>query len=57
MIFVDEHARVYQNWNEYKNNNSLPKSYVFSPQNGIYNNDDNNDVYNNKIFLFYILTN
>lgn len=36
MIFVDEHARVYANWNEYLNNNTLPKAIIITPKRGIY---------------------
>lgn len=36
MIFVDEHARVYANWNEYINNNTLPKAIIVAPKRGIY---------------------
>lgn len=37
MIFVDENARVYQNWTEYKYNNNLPPGLAVAPVNGIYN--------------------
>lgn len=35
-IFVDENARVYQNWNDYQVFNELEESLVLAPKNGIY---------------------
>lgn len=46
MIFVDENARVYNNWNDYVKTNALPKSIIIAPKRGIYNGD-----YSNRVIL------
>lgn len=43
MIFVDEHARVYQNWEEFKVNNDYPPGYIVAPTFGVYNTNGNID--------------
>ena len=59
MIFIDEEAQIYQNWNEYKRKNSLPEGYILAPENGIYSIDEDNNVCNirNNAFLFRIIIN
>lgn len=36
MIFVDEKARVYKNWDDYLKNNRIPKAIIIAPKCGIY---------------------
>ncbi|KAH8235104.1 hypothetical protein KR032_008801 [Drosophila birchii] len=42
MIFVDEHGRVYSNWQQYVFRNTLPRGTMIAPSQGIYTftNDD-----------------
>ncbi|CAH2106366.1 unnamed protein product [Euphydryas editha] len=35
-VFIDEDARVYQNWTSYLTNNTLPKCVIIAPENGEY---------------------
>lgn len=52
MIFVDEHARVYQNWEEFKVNNDYPAGYIVAPSFGIYNTNGDIDSDNfNRVQL------
>lgn len=52
MIFVDEHARVYQNWEEFKANNEYPPGYIVAPTSGVYNtNGDHDSVDFNRVQL------
>ncbi|XP_055704428.1 uncharacterized protein LOC129802542 [Phlebotomus papatasi] len=44
MIFVDDHARVYSNWQDFKNSTALPDSLVVAPRKGIYNCDSKGNV-------------
>ncbi|EDV92036.1 uncharacterized protein LOC6565663 [Drosophila grimshawi] len=36
MIFIDEHGRVYANWQRYVRNNALPRGTMIAPHNGVY---------------------
>lgn len=36
MIFIDEHGRVYNNWNHYVQKNALPKGIMIAPSQGVY---------------------
>ncbi|KAH8380120.1 hypothetical protein KR009_009093 [Drosophila setifemur] len=36
MIFVDEHGRVYANWEQYVFRNNLPKGLMIAPSQGVY---------------------
>ncbi|XP_055840813.1 uncharacterized protein LOC129908382 isoform X2 [Episyrphus balteatus] len=36
MIFIDEHGRVYKNWNSYIADNLLPEGVALAPSNGCY---------------------
>ncbi|XP_002016640.2 uncharacterized protein LOC6591058 isoform X1 [Drosophila persimilis] len=36
MIFIDEHGRVYANWEKYVFGNTLPKGMMIAPSRGIY---------------------
>lgn len=52
MIFVDEQARVYQNWEEFKVNNDYPPGYLVAPTGGVYNtNGDIDSVNFNRVLL------
>lgn len=52
MIFVDEHARVYQNWEEFKVNNDYTPGYLVAPLFGIYNTNGDIDSDNfNRVQL------
>lgn len=44
MIFVDEMARVYQSWDDFKLNNQYEKCVIVAPHMGIYNTDDEDKV-------------
>lgn len=44
MIFVDDNGRVYQNWADYKSNNTLPKGILVAPRNGFYNFDEKDRI-------------
>lgn len=44
MIFVDEMARVYQNWSDFQLNNQYDKCVIVAPHMGIYNTDDEGKV-------------
>lgn len=35
-VYVDENARVYQDWNSYLTNNTLPKCVIIAPEDGEY---------------------
>ncbi|XP_019893754.1 uncharacterized protein LOC101895154 isoform X2 [Musca domestica] len=49
MIFIDEQSRIYQNWNDFVNNNELPIGAMVAPANGCYYLDDNNTTTNMSI--------
>lgn len=52
MIFVDEHARVYQNWTEFKTHNEYPPGYLVTPAVGVYKTVDVVDSNNlNRVLL------
>ncbi|KAG4071418.1 hypothetical protein HA402_011572 [Bradysia odoriphaga] len=52
MIFVDEHARVYQNWEEFKMNNDYTPGYIVAPSLGVYNTNGDIDSDNfNRVQL------
>lgn len=36
MIYVDLSARVYNNWEQFKENNKLPKGYIIAPKDGVF---------------------
>ncbi|XP_013199756.2 uncharacterized protein LOC106142516 isoform X2 [Amyelois transitella] len=36
-VYIDENARVYQDWDSYLKNNTLPKCVLIVPENGEYN--------------------
>lgn len=36
MIFIDEHGRVYGNWEKFVRNNALPKGTMIAPKQGVY---------------------
>ncbi|XP_004525632.1 uncharacterized protein LOC101452705 [Ceratitis capitata] len=44
MIFIDEHSRIYQNWNQYLKNNMLPSGTMVAPKNGVYTFNENEEV-------------
>lgn len=44
MIFVDEMARVYQNWTDFKLNNQYGQCVIVAPHMGIYNTDEQRTV-------------
>ncbi|XP_073840146.1 uncharacterized protein [Musca autumnalis] len=44
MIFIDEQSRIYQNWNDFVENNELPVGVMVAPLNGCYSMDHNNVV-------------
>lgn len=44
MIFVDEYARVYMDWDDFLNSNMLPRAYMIAPKQGIYQTDSWNMV-------------
>ncbi|XP_033238856.1 uncharacterized protein [Drosophila pseudoobscura] len=46
MIFIDEHGRVYANWEKYVFGNTLPKGMMIAPSRGIYTitNDEDAEV-------------
>ncbi|XP_059612659.1 uncharacterized protein LOC132259127 [Phlebotomus argentipes] len=44
MIFVDDHARVYSNWRDFKLTTMLPDSIIVAPTEGIYNCDEEGSV-------------
>lgn len=44
MIFIDEHSRIYQNWQQYLKNNILPGGIMVAPSNGIYSLNENDEV-------------
>lgn len=51
-IFVDEYARVYQNWTEFKTHNEYPPGYLVAPALGVYNTVDVIDSNNlNRVLL------
>ncbi|XP_045497101.1 uncharacterized protein LOC123695327 [Colias croceus] len=35
-VYIDDHARVYQDWTSYLTNNTLPKCVIIAPENGEY---------------------
>ncbi|EDV39581.2 uncharacterized protein Dana_GF10100 [Drosophila ananassae] len=43
MIFVDEHGRVYSNWQQYVLRNTLAKGMMIAPSQGIYTFTDDTD--------------
>lgn len=36
-LYIDDHGRVYKDWNDYKENNKSPKGVLVLPKNGTYN--------------------
>ncbi|XP_055685900.1 uncharacterized protein LOC129791661 [Lutzomyia longipalpis] len=44
MIFVDDHARVYSNWEDFRQSNLLPESTIVAPECGVYNCTGNGRV-------------
>ncbi|XP_017138841.1 uncharacterized protein LOC108153379 [Drosophila miranda] len=44
MIFIDEHGRVYANWEKYVFGNTLPKGMMIAPSRGIYTITDDEDA-------------
>ncbi|XP_049317634.1 uncharacterized protein LOC105224783 isoform X3 [Bactrocera dorsalis] len=44
MIFIDEHSRIYQNWQQYLKNNILPSGTMIAPSNGVYTLNENDEV-------------
>jgi hypothetical protein len=42
---VDMNCRVYEDWNDFLNNNQLPKCTYCYPRGGVYDGDDNDRVY------------
>ncbi|XP_069968137.1 uncharacterized protein [Bactrocera oleae] len=44
MIFIDEHSRIYQNWQQYLKNNILPSGTMIAPSNGVYTLNRNDEV-------------
>ena len=46
MIFIDEHSRIYQNWNDFLQYNKLPVGTMIAPSKGCYAfNDDSLVLY------------
>jgi hypothetical protein len=43
--FVDSNCRVYKDWDDFLNNNQLPKCTYCYPRGGVYDGDDNDQVY------------
>ncbi|XP_016999936.2 uncharacterized protein [Drosophila takahashii] len=43
MIFVDENARVYSNWEQYVFRNTLPKGLMIAPSQGVYTFSDGDE--------------
>lgn len=60
MIFVDETGRVYKNWNDYVQNNVLPKGTMVAPSNGVYtfsaDDEQVNLFYTDVLFKIFIYT-
>ncbi|XP_039966312.1 uncharacterized protein LOC120778536 isoform X2 [Bactrocera tryoni] len=44
MIFIDEHSRIYQNWQQFLKNNILPSGTMIAPSNGVYTLNENDEV-------------
>ncbi|SPP85214.1 uncharacterized protein LOC117587254 [Drosophila guanche] len=44
MIFIDEHGRVYANWEKYVFGNTLPKGMMIAPSRGIYTFTNDEDA-------------
>ncbi|XP_017146002.2 uncharacterized protein LOC108158277 [Drosophila miranda] len=44
MIFIDEHGRVYANWEKYVFGNTLPKGKMIAPSRGIYTFTNDEDA-------------
>ncbi|EDW79405.1 uncharacterized protein Dwil_GK20460 [Drosophila willistoni] len=44
MVFIDEHGRVYPNWQRYVYGNTLPKGCMIAPNNGIYTFSNDEDL-------------
>lgn len=44
MIFVDENARVYSNWEQYVFRNTLPKGLMIAPSQGVYTFSDGEEA-------------
>jgi len=42
---VDSNCRVYKDWDDFLNNNQLPKCTYCYPRRGVYDGDDNDKVY------------
>lgn len=39
MMFIDEFARVYENWENFKETNKIVSSHIVAPKNGVYQTD------------------
>ncbi|XP_053955846.1 uncharacterized protein LOC128861617 [Anastrepha ludens] len=44
MVFIDEHSRIYENWQQYLLKNILPKGTMVAPTNGVYTLIDSEEV-------------
>ncbi|XP_067644148.1 uncharacterized protein [Eurosta solidaginis] len=44
MIFIDEHSRIYPNWQKYLKNNVLPSGTMVAPTNGVYTLNENDET-------------
>lgn len=42
---MDSNCRVYKDWDDFLNNNQLPKCTYCYPRRGVYDGDDNDEVY------------
>ena len=42
---MDSNCRVYKDWDDFLNNNQLPKCTYSYPRKGVYDGDDNDKVY------------
>lgn len=50
-LFVDETARVYENWHRFQTDNKYEDGLVVAPSNGIYNNGSEDDKVALELFL------
>lgn len=44
MVFVDDNGRVYQDWDDYLENNNLPEGILVAPRKGYYNFNEGGQV-------------
>lgn len=44
-VFIDEFARVYMNWTDFREKNKYENSLILAPRNGIYNGSADDKVY------------